>query len=246
MVPAAHGAGWFVHRRPWTFDVLTGKTLHYRCNNFWGPDVRPKTDKANSPLREGFLFVGNNLALDLLNTRPVQNGEVVELLPGFDALLRWFQAAGLLTPTQAARMRLRWGKSDRARRTLDTVKDLREELRKQILVWEAGHPVQPSTVEELNRMMAERPMRTRLKAARDTLSKETWFAVDQPEDLLSPLVDSAATLFAEADQDRVRKCEKCVLHFQDTSKKGTRRWCSMQLCGNRLKVAAYAARQRLD
>jgi len=53
-----------------------------------------------------------------------------------------------------------------------------------------------------------------------------------------------ATLFAEADRNRVRKCGQCVLHFHDTSKKGIRRWCSMRLCGNRLKVAAYAARQR--
>ncbi|HEX8764672.1 MAG TPA: CGNR zinc finger domain-containing protein, partial [Candidatus Acidoferrum sp.] len=83
-----------------------------------------------------------------------------------------------------------------------------------------------------------------LKVARDVFSKQTWFAVDQPEDLLSPLAHSAASLFAEADRDRVRKCERCVLHFHDTSKKGTRRWCSMQLCGNRLKVAAYAARNR--
>jgi predicted RNA-binding Zn ribbon-like protein len=53
-----------------------------------------------------------------------------------------------------------------------------------------------------------------------------------------------AQLFTTADRDRVRKCDRCVLLFQDTSKKGTRRWCSMQLCGNRLKVAAYAARKR--
>lgn len=207
--------------------------------------MRPKTDKANSPWREGFLFVGNNLALYLLNTLPAQNGVVVEMLPDFDALLRWFQAASVLKVAEAARLWQRWGKSDRSRRTLETVKELRERLRKQVLVWETGHHVQPSTVEELNCMMAERPMRTRLKAARDTLSKETWFAVDQPEDLLSPLAHSAATLFAEADLDRVRKCEQCALHFHDISKKGTRRWCSMQLCGNRLKVAAYAARRRM-
>ncbi len=53
-----------------------------------------------------------------------------------------------------------------------------------------------------------------------------------------------ATLFAHVDRARVRKCGQCVLHFHDTSKKGTRRWCSMRLCGNRVKVAAYAARQR--
>ena len=44
--------------------------------------------------------------------------------------------------------------------------------------------------------------------------------------------------------EAMRKCGECVLHFYDTSKKGTRRWYSMQLCGNRLKVAAYATRQR--
>ena len=73
---------------------------------------------------------------------------------------------------------------------------------------------------------------------------ELWFESRQPEDLFAPLAHSAAKLFASVDRNRVRKCDQCVLHFHDTSKKGTRRWCSMQLCGNRLKVAAYAARQR--
>src|SRR5438309_11915489 len=39
--------------------------------------------------------------------------------------------------------------------------------------------------------------------------------------------------------------DQSSLHFHDISKKGTRRWCSMQLCGNRLKVAACAARRCL-
>jgi len=75
---------------------------------------------------------------------------------------------------------------------------------------------------------------------------ELWFEPRQPEDLFAPLADSAAKLFASVDHNRVRKCGQCVLHFYDTSKKETRRWCSMQLCGNRLKVAAYTARQRLN
>ena len=73
---------------------------------------------------------------------------------------------------------------------------------------------------------------------------ELYFEPRQPEDLLTPLAHSAATLFAHVDRSRVRKCDQCVLYFHDTSKKGRRRWCSMQLCGNRRKVAAYAARQR--
>jgi predicted RNA-binding Zn ribbon-like protein len=35
-----------------------------------------------------------------------------------------------------------------------------------------------------------------------------------------------------------------VLLFLDTSRSHTRRWCSMEQCGNRSKVAAFNARSR--
>jgi predicted RNA-binding Zn ribbon-like protein len=196
--------------------------------------------------RDAFLFVGNQLALDFLNTRPVQSGGPMELLPDFGALLRWFQAAELLSSSQARSLLHHWGESVRARRTVDALRELREKLRKEILAWELGGPVRRSTMDELNRLMADHPMRTRLKAGRVSSSVELWFEPHQPEDLFAPLAHGAATLFANVNHQRVRKCDHCVLHFHDTSKKGTRRWCSMRLCGNRLKVAAYAARGRKE
>ncbi len=203
-----------------------------------------RTTKSHPDWKQGFLFVGNHLVLDFLNTRPVQDGKSLELLPDFRALLRWFEAAGLLPAHEAANLQNRWGESDRALQTLKAVWELREKLRKAVLSWELGVAVHRSTVEELNRLMVDHPMRTRLKATRNALSKELWFDTQQPDDLFAPLAHGAATLFVEARRDRVRKCGQCVLHFHDTSKKGTRRWCSMRLCGNRLKVAAYAARRR--
>jgi predicted RNA-binding Zn ribbon-like protein len=202
--------------------------------------------QSSSEGKGGFFFLANQLALDFLNTRPVQNGEALELLPDFEAILRWFEAARLLASSDAAAMRRRWGKSARARWTFDAARQLREKLRKEVLSWEAGAPVHGSTTDELNRLMAEHPARTRLKAVKDGLSKEQWFKMEEPEDLLGPLASSAATLFVELNRERVRKCAQCVLHFYDTSKKGTRRWCSMQMCGNRLKVAAYSARRRKE
>lgn len=197
-----------------------------------------------SDWRGGFLFLGNHLALDFLNTCPVQNGEAVELLPDFDALLRWFQAAELLSSAQAASLRQQWGESVRARHVVEAMRELRERLRNEVFAIERGGTVHRSAIDELNQLMAEHPMLTRLKTSGGTSTTELWFAPRRPEDLFAPLAHSAATLFAEVDRTRVRKCRQCVLHFYDTSKKGTRRWCSMQLCGNRLKVAAYAARQR--
>jgi predicted RNA-binding Zn ribbon-like protein len=198
-----------------------------------------------SDWKDGFLFVGNHLALDFLNTRPIQNDEPTELLPDFSALSRWFHAAGLLSSRAAASLQQEWGKSSRARRTVEAARELREKLRKEILSWERGSAIHNSTVNELNRLMAGHPMRTRLRTSGGGPATELWFEPRQPEDLFAPLAHSAAALFADAERNRVRKCAQCVLHFHDTSKKGTRRWCSMQLCGNRIKVAAYAARQRM-
>lgn len=201
---------------------------------------------ADSIWKDGFLFLGNQLTLDFLNTRPVQNGEPTELLPDFGALLRWFQAAGLLSRREAAHIEREWSQSGEAQRTLLDARALREALRKEILDWKDGGSIHHSTMAELNRLMAEHPMRTRLKGSEDERLPELYFTVQKPEDLFAPLAQSAAMLFSSVDRSRVRKCDHCVLHFLDTSKKGTRRWCSMQLCGNRLKVAAYTRRRRLD
>jgi predicted RNA-binding Zn ribbon-like protein len=198
----------------------------------------------SSDWKDGFLFVGNELVLDFVNTRPVQDGEPTELLKDFAALLRWFHAADLLNSEQAASLQQRWGGTSVAKKAMKALKDLRERLREEILAWEGGRAIRRSTINELNGLMAIHPMLTRLKTNGTAYSTKLWFEVREPADLLAPLAHGAATLFATGDPKRVRKCDNCVLHFHDTSKKGTRRWCSMQLCGNRLKVAAYAARQR--
>jgi predicted RNA-binding Zn ribbon-like protein len=199
----------------------------------------------NSDWRDGFLFVGNHLTLDFLNTRPVLSGEEsTELLPDFAALLRWFRSAGVLGSREASELRRQWGESDRARRTLDSLHQLREKLRKEILKYEADGHVQRSTVEEINQLMDRHPMRTRLKATDDGFRTEAYCDPREPEDLLGPVAHGIASLFADLDRTKIRKCSHCVLHFYDISKKGTRRWCSMQMCGNRAKVATYAARHR--
>ena len=205
-----------------------------------------RTNTKNASVwKDGFLFVGNHLALDFLNTQPVQDGEAMELLPDFAALLRWFQAAGLLSTGDVAVLERQWGQSAAARRTVEAIRGFREKLRKEVLEWEQGHIVHRSAIDELNRLMASYPMRARLRKRNGKeLLTELYFNRQRPEDLFAPLAQAAATLFAHTNRDRVRKCDQCVLHFVDTSKKGTRRWCSMQLCGNRLKVAVYAARRR--
>jgi len=65
--------------------------------------------------------------------------------------------------------------------------------------------------------------------------------------LLAAIARSAAELITEGDAADVRLCANsaCSLFFLDNSRTHRRRWCSMALCGNRHKVAAFARRHSL-
>lgn len=62
--------------------------------------------------------------------------------------------------------------------------------------------------------------------------------------LLAAIARSAAELITEGDAAEIRLCANpaCSLFFLDNSRTHRRRWCSMALCGNRHKVAAFARR----
>jgi predicted RNA-binding Zn ribbon-like protein len=62
--------------------------------------------------------------------------------------------------------------------------------------------------------------------------------------LLAAIARSAAEILVEGPAARLRLCANpaCGLFFSDMSRTRRRRWCSMALCGNRHKVAAFARR----
>ena len=63
--------------------------------------------------------------------------------------------------------------------------------------------------------------------------------------LLAAIARSGAELIALGASPNLRLCDNtnCNLLFFDDSRTHRRRWCSMALCGNRSKVAAFARRQ---
>jgi predicted RNA-binding Zn ribbon-like protein len=60
--------------------------------------------------------------------------------------------------------------------------------------------------------------------------------------LLAAVARSGAEIISEGTQARLRLCANphCGLFFYDDSRTRRRRWCSMAVCGNRSKVAAFA------
>ena len=193
-----------------------------------------------------FLFVGNHLALDLLNTRIVPDQSSVELLPDTAALEKWLMAARLVTSAKGKRLLRRWTDSVEAQRFLEELRRFRERLRAAVLQQEAGEAISARFLAELNRLLERYPTRIALSATGRKLRREIVFEPSTPLEVWAPIAAATADLLTEVDPSRVRKCESCIMHFYDVSKKSSRRWCSMNICGNRVKVAAYQQRRRAE
>jgi predicted RNA-binding Zn ribbon-like protein len=195
---------------------------------------------------DGFLFVANRPILDLLNTKPVLAAGPTELLPDVRSLERWLIASGMVTSPKAKAVVRGWRKSPAAAAFLKQLIVFRERLREAVLRIEAGSSPADAFLAEINSLLLQYPRRTSLRKRDGKVIREALFEPDKPADLWAPIVEATADLLAEPESSRIRKCESCIVHFFDTSKKGSRRWCSMNICGNKLKVAAYQRRRRGD
>ncbi|MBW8482150.1 CGNR zinc finger domain-containing protein [Actinomadura sp. PM05-2] len=71
-----------------------------------------------------------------------------------------------------------------------------------------------------------------------------WAAADPVAATLSLVARDALDLVATGAVARVRVCagEGCAALFYDGSRPGTRRWCSMDTCGNRAKKQTLRAK----
>jgi predicted RNA-binding Zn ribbon-like protein len=193
---------------------------------------------------DGFLFVGNHAALDFLNTRPVLAEGPKELLPDAKALVQWLIASGVLKSQKGKALAGKWSNTPRATAFLRELIAFRERLRAVVVHQEAGSSVSNAFISEVNSLLERHPSVMALQRKGEKLEREVVFEPQEPDEVWAPIAMAVAELLSDVPRVRVRKCEACIVHFLDTSKKGSRRWCSMNICGNKVKVAAYQQRNR--
>jgi predicted RNA-binding Zn ribbon-like protein len=193
---------------------------------------------------DGFLFVANRLILDFLNTRPILADAPEELLPDAHALERWLIASGIVTSSKTKSLLRNWRNAPEAAAFLSDLIAFRERLRNAVIEIENGSLPSDSFLAEVNSLLLQYPRRTSLHKRDGKVVIEPLFEPLRPSDFWAPIVAAAADLLSETESSRLRKCDSCIVHFFDTSKKGSRRWCSMKICGNKLKVATYQKRKQ--
>jgi len=67
---------------------------------------------------------------------------------------------------------------------------------------------------------------------------------DGIDGLCGQLVSVAVIAMLDGSWERLKACRNCRWAFFDESKNRSAHWCSMSLCGNRLKTRAYRRRHR--
>ena len=177
-------------------------------------------------IRDGFLFRGGHVALDLTATRIDRNTrEPKDLLGNAKDLARWLKAAGMET-------------SEVSGDNLVTARDLRETVYRLAIARMAGRMLDERDRERINSLAREgaAPELTPGGEAR-------WRG--GPRSLLSSIAAEAVWILGNERAGRLRECqgERCGLLFYDTSRAGERRWCSMTACGNKAKAAGFRERK---
>lgn len=167
-------------------------------------------------------------------------------LRSYSDLVEWGRQAGLLD--QAAGERLiaeATARPDDAAGTLAQAVALREALYRLFSALADDQPPPAGDLATLNAALPTALAQQRLVYHEHHLEWgwEERLTLDR---LLWPVVRSAADLLTAPELARVRECagETCGWLFLDMSKNHSRRWCSMDDCGNRAKAKRHYQRRK--
>jgi predicted RNA-binding Zn ribbon-like protein len=201
------------------------------------------------PSRAGSLpLIADDLALDFANT---ESGR------GFPSHQNHFRGAGNVVewlvhakalPIEEAEW-LRAGASERADLAADLLAQavaLREAIHN--IGTALGHRARPpkAALASLSALHARCVAEAELAPGVASCRWQWSVRASPVEAALGPIALAAVRLFTEGDFRRIRECggHACGWLFYDRSKNNRRRWCEMEVCGNRAKQRRLAARRR--
>ncbi len=205
-------------------------------------------DAVEREVRWTFHVGYGSLSLDFANTVSWRgSGAPVDHLPSYGELIRFARQVGLVSEAEAGRLRRDAARRpEAATRVLWEALELREALYRTFAGLVAGRPHLPSDIAIVNARLPGALAHLQIAPADDRF---VWGWAGDPQALdrlLWPVARDAAVFLTSADLSRLRTCANpnCRWIFLDTTRNGTRRWCTMAVCGNRSKVQRYRERQQ--
>ena len=195
-----------------------------------------------------FRFIGHYACLDFVNTEANKSGEIKDLLLNYEDLITWLALAKLFRRSNLTRALEEWRGKPTAERVFKqalTLRNCLEQMASQIV---HARSVPRAAVQAVNDLIGRPSGITRLLKTAQGFNRRFEPDLNEPTQLLVPVGESAASLLCSGELSRVKECANsgCGAFFYDISKNRGRRWCSGNVCGNRMRVSAFYARSRSD
>lgn len=199
-----------------------------------------------------FDFDAGALCLDFANTLDWHaSATPEEELTSYPRLVTWGMEAGLLSLEEAVHLELRGVENPAAAaHWLAEAIRLREALYRvfvAIAYTRPGGPADPADLAIITEFWQQAAQSMRLEQAAGAFHWQWALQADDLGRVLWPVVHSAVQLLESEQRERIGQCQDdrgCGFLFLDTSRNRSRRWCSMESCGNRAKAARHHARAK--
>jgi predicted RNA-binding Zn ribbon-like protein len=185
-----------------------------------------------------------NLVLDFANTAEFHaSDQPDEKLNSYADLVSWAETAGIISP-QAGRALLTTSKDNPkiAEKSLQSALELREIIYRIFSELAGGKPPDQRDLAEFNNFLSKSLKHARIQEDEEIYTWGWDNMGDSLESLLWPLARETANLLTSPDIKRVGECADdrgCGYLYIDTSRNHSRRWCSMESCGNRAKAQRH-------
>jgi predicted RNA-binding Zn ribbon-like protein len=206
--------------------------------------VHPSTDVKN----EAPVLVGGHPALDFVNSVFTPLDTPVDLMGNGKLLRTWIASSGVVSPVMASAVS-RYT-PEQLEKMATELRSLREWFREVLARWTVKgiRGIGASDLDHLNALLAKGGLQQSVNRGPEGLVLQTTRQFDSTSAVVAEMAGLCVNLLVTHNEAQVRKCENpvCSLWFTDTKRGPRRRWCSMAVCGNRMKVAAHRARQRED
>jgi predicted RNA-binding Zn ribbon-like protein len=193
-------------------------------------------------------LVGGDLCLDFVNTVSTRDETMrLEYLNGYDDLVGWARHTEMLTEPEAETLLHSAARHpDLAAAVLERALGLRETIYRLFSAIVEDREPEGTDLAAVNAAFHEAS--ARLEIVPSAGGFEWTWVVDEDEldRVLWPIARSAGDLLTAAELGRVRQCARqgCDWLFVDLSKNQSRRWCSMNMCGSRVKSRRYYRRRK--
>jgi len=187
-------------------------------------------DVSKGDFRDGMPFLGGRIWIDLVNSTSIVLGDLIKTSEGWRL---WATAAGLNSAGERAELE----------RQADEARELRSAFARIFDPLAAAQSPPIDAVRTINAQLSTMASYTKLEPDGDRLIA-TEIAIEPPT-AVGKLAMDFADFLGTYEPHRLRHCgnPECSMVFYDSAKNGTRRWCSMESCGNRHKVRAHRARR---